>query len=249
MYNLLISIGAGILTLVAFGFMFGSGSFNPLYGIVPGLFAAIGLYVFLARRTMLKVQAIMENAQAKLQSAAKATPNNPKAALKSINSTVTILEEAYAYDKWQFLVKSQVDGQIGQLYFMAEKFNKALPYLQNSIKRNWIARAMLGVIHYKRKEHEQMIAVFDEAVEANKKESLLWNLYAYCLSQIKKREEAIRVLNRAIEHVGSDEKTKNNLKALQNNKKMKMRGWNLMWYQFHLDKPPAQRQPMHFRRR
>ena len=88
-----------------------------------------------------------------------------------------------------------------------------------------------------------MVDAFEVAVEGSPKEALLWNVYAYCLWKSSQKDKAISVLERALEHVSSDERTRDNLKALQNNKKMKMRGWNMMWYQFHLDTPPQPKMP------
>jgi hypothetical protein len=75
-------------------------------------------------------------------------------------------------------------------------------------------------------------------VKYNRKESLLWNLYAWCLWKRGDGEEAMRVLNRGREVLKNDEKIESNLEALRNKKKMKMRGWKEMWYQFHLEAPP-----------
>lgn len=244
MYNLLIALGLGLLAFGAAAWGFD----GMLYGIFPGLLVAMGAYVYLAKRSMDSVQAVMLSAQDHLQKTAQ-NNRDPKAAQLQMKKAVQILETARVHQKWQFLVKPQIDGQVGQLYFMSEKFNKSRPFLTNAFKKHWTARAMLAVVHYKRKEYEDMETVFDEAAEANKKESLLWNIYAYCMLKIGKRNEAAKILSRALEHVPNDEKTKTNLHALQNNKKMKMRGWNMMWYQFHLEKPPPQRQHAQFRRR
>ena len=168
---------------------------------------------------------------------------------QNIDRAVEILKSGYPIGKWQFFVDQQIDGHIGSILYMGKRYDEAERYLKNSFKKNWVARAMLGVLYYKRKKLDEMIEVFDEAVVANKKESLLWNLYAYCLWKSGRRDKAIDVLNRAIDAGIEDERTERNLKALKNNRKMKMRGWNMMWYQFHLDRPPQQRQQVQFRSR
>lgn len=235
MYNLLASLAAGTAATLLFGFIFGGGELVVGYGIVPGLLFFFGTFFFLARRVMKQVEAIVQSAQPELQN-------------RKIERAVDIMKTAYPLAKWQFLLRSQIDGQIGTILFAAQKFDDAEGFLERSFKRNWVPRAMLAVLHYKKKKHDEMKEVFEEAVVANKKQALLWNIYAYCLWKMNNRDEAIEVLNRAIEHV-TDEKTERNLKALQNNRKMKMRGWNMQWYQFHLDKPPQQRMPIQGRRR
>ncbi len=250
MYNVLISLGVGVLVFVAFSFALGGGEFAWFYGLVPGLAAQLGAYFFLARRSMNAVQAISARAQAKLAAAQQSGGNRSQKQLdRAVNDAIAVLKEGYEHGKWQFFVEAQIDGQIGQLLYMVKQYDKAQSYLERSFNRNWVARAMLGALLYKKKKYDRMKEVFEEAVDKNKKESLLWNLYAYCMWKQGKKDEALDVLNRAIEHVGSDDKTKANLKALQNDKKMKMRGWNMMWYQFHLDAPPVQRQRTQFRRR
>lgn len=234
MYNLLIAIAAGLVTTLVFGFAVGGGDFSFVYGIVPGVIALLGVYIWLARRSMKQVQALAEKAQQQLQN-------------RNIDRAVEIFKSGYPIGKWQFLVRSQIDAQIGTLLYVAQRFDEAEPYLKNAFAKNWTARAMLGVLYYKRRKFDEMETVFEEAVSANKKEALLWNLYAYCLWKSKQRDKAIDVLNRGLDHLDGHDQTERNLKALKNNRKMKMRSWNQMWYQFHLDRMPMQRQRMQFR--
>jgi tetratricopeptide (TPR) repeat protein len=234
MYNLLISLAAAVATTVATGFIFGGGEFEFWYGLVPGLIVFVALFIYLARRILNQMQELVGEAQREFHN-------------QNIDRGIEVLEQARPLAKWQFFLGSQIDGQIGSVLYMAKRFDEAEPYLKRSFKKNWVSRAQLGVLYYKKKKYSEMEEVFEEAVAANKKESLLWNLYAYCMWKRGKRDEAIDVLNRAMEAVESDEKTERNLKALKNNRKMKMRGWNMMWYQFHLDRPPVARQQ--FRRR
>jgi len=236
MYNLLISIAVGIAITLGTGFLLGGGDLRIWFGIVPGVLALGGTYIYLARRSMKAVQAIVSRAQVHIQA-------------QNTDQGIEVLKEAYPIGKWQFFVTAQVDSQIGSILYMSQRFSEAEPFLKRSFKKNWVARAMLGALYYKRKKYDDMEVVFDEAVVANKKESLLWNLYAYCLWKSGQRDKAISVLNRAVDKLDGDERTEKNLKALQNNRKMKMRAWNMAWYQFHLDRPPAQRQQVRFRRR
>ncbi len=236
MYNLLISLAAGILTTLILGFALGGGDLRISYGILPGIIAMGVVYVLLARRILNKVQTTVGLAQAELQA-------------QRVERAIALLKQCYPLGKWQFLIKSQIDAQIGSILYMTQKFDQSEPYLKTSFKKNWVARAMLGALYYKRKNYVEMEAVFEEAAKANKKEALLWNIYAYCMWKSGQTDKAIAVLNRATEAVPTDAKTKSNLTALQNNKKMKMRSWNMMWYQFHLDKPPVQRQTTQFRSR
>lgn len=234
MYNLLISLALGLLTAVIFGMIFGVGSWSIVYGIVPGLLVLVGAYIWLARRSLHKIQALGEQAQAQLQA-------------RNIDRAIDIFKQGYPVAKWQFMIEQQLDAQIGTILFVSERFNEAESYLKTAFTKNWTARGMLGVLYYKRRKFDEMEVAFEEATTANKKEAILWNLYAYCLWKSKQRDKAIAVLNRAVEILDGHDVTEKNLKALQNNRKMKMRSWNQLWYQFHLDRPPAQRQRVQYR--
>jgi hypothetical protein len=80
---------------------------------------------------------------------------------------------------------------------------------------------------------------FEVAVDAGKKESLMWAAYAWCLTQNKESEKAIKVLARGVEANPSDEKLKKALAALQNDKRLKMSPWEPMWWQLGLEQPVA----------
>ena len=78
-----------------------------------------------------------------------------------------------------------------------------------------------------------------------KKSGLYWSVRAYLLNQIGEREAAQQVLAKGVK-APEDPKLKDNLQALQNGKKMKMKSYNMQWYQLHLEKPPMvmQQNPM-----
>lgn len=232
MINFILALLAGTAATVLFSFLLGGGDFEIWYGILPGLIALSVAYFLLARKSLKELEAVFMRAQEELK-------------LQKIDPAIEILKEGYPIGKKQFLIAPQVDGQIGSILYMARRFDESEPYLQRSFNRNWIPRAMLGALHYKRKNTADMKAVFEDAVKHNKKQALLWNLYAYCLWKSNERDAAIAVLNRALAAIPGEEKTQANLTALQNDKNMKMRGWDLMWYQFHLEKPPVQQQPQH----
>ena len=232
MYNLLISIGVGVAVTALIGGFFGS----VWYGLIPGIIGFGVAYVILARRTMKQVQAVSQRAQQHFQA-------------QNIDRGIEVLEaDAYPLSKWQFFVEAQIRAQIGRILYMARRFDDAEHHLREGFKKDWVARGMLGALYYKRGKHDEMKKVFEEAVAGNKKKSLLWNLYAYCLWKSGDRDEAIDVLNRALDKMGDDKNTEKNLNRLKNGRSMKMRRWNNQWYQFHLDAPPAQRHQPQFRR-
>ena len=121
---------------------------------------------------------------------------------------------------------------------MVKDYVQAEPHLKKASVRNGLAQALLGALHYQRKEYAEMERAFEGAVKSQKKESVLWAAYAWCLLQRKERGKALQVMNRAVTANPNDEKLKAGLVALQNDKKLKMRAWEPAWWQFGLESPP-----------
>jgi hypothetical protein len=85
-------------------------------------------------------------------------------------------------------------------------------------------------------------------VAANKKEGVLWSLYAWILEKEDRHEQAISVLGRGVAANPSDDKLKTSLQALQNGKKLKLgKLYAEQWFQFMLERPPPEFAPSGFR--
>jgi predicted Zn-dependent protease len=220
MYNLLISIGAAIAAFLVIKFVAGLSLTLSLLLAVP--FFLVN-YFLIARLVMKKVMAIMETANRDLQG-------------QRIEKAVRELQSAYRYGKWQFYVTGQINSQIGVIYYVKRDFSNAFPYLEKSFVKNWVAMGMLAITHMKRNKKEKMLETFEKAVRWTQKESLLWSLYAYCVSEVGDVGKAKQILTRGLKKLPGDERLKHNLEALNEGKKMKMRNYGDMWLQFHLEK-------------
>ncbi len=229
MYNLLIALAAGVVVTVAVQLA----GLPLLAGIVPGVLVFFGAYILLARRIAERLKALVASAQKELQ-----TISSPRDRDAKVAKAVKTLEQGLQYDRWQIMVASQVHGQIGILHYMMKDYAAAEPHLVAASKRDPMSQAMLGALHYQRKQTGPMTEAFERAVKAGKKEGLVWAVYAWCLQQTKERDKAIAVLGRAVAANPSDEKLKSALTALQNDKRMKMKAWEPMWWQFNLEVPP-----------
>ncbi|KIH76401.1 TPR repeat-containing protein [Geoalkalibacter ferrihydriticus] len=223
MYNIAISLALCVLTTIVLRALVG---LNLWLSTILSLVVFTVCYLILTRMVMKKVAALMESAQRDLQA------GRAEKAIKT-------LESGYRYGNWQFYVKAQINAQIGTLLFLRRDFAKAFDYLQKGFVRHWVAMAMLGICYMKRNQTTKMVETFDKAVAANKKEPLLWNLYAYCLERVGDKEKAIQVMEKGLKKVGGDENLSANLQALKDGRRMKMRLYGDLWYQFHLEKPGA----------
>ncbi len=225
MYNLLISvvIGVAVSLALALGTEFGLAA-----AIFPGVLALVIAYFLLARRTWKQLERLFEAMQREVQA-------------QKFDKAVLTLQGGFALAPWQFLVASQLHSNIGILMYLRQDLEGALPHLEKSFSRNWIARGMLGVARYRKRDLAGARKVLDDAVKANKKEGVLWSAYAWILEKEDRHDEAIALLSRAAAANASDEKLKTSLQALQNGKKLKLgKLYGEQWFQFMLERPPPE---------
>ena len=223
MYNLLISAGASlaVLLILLFGFKlvwWGS--------VLISLVVFSGVFFLFSRITMKKVMTAIETAGKDLQG-------------QRFEKAIRELKDALQYGKWQIYVDGQLNSQIGMIYYMKRDFSNAFPYLEKSFFKNWAAMAMLAICYMKRQKKDKMISTFDKAVQWNGKESLLWNLYAYCLNESGETTKAKEILEKGLKKLPGDIHIKENQENLNQGKKMKMRSYGDLWFQFHLENMAA----------
>jgi len=220
MYNLLISLGAAAVVFVVLMFV----ASLPWWVSLLAAFSLFAIcYLLLMRYVLKKVSAEMESAGKDLQG-------------QRIDKAIRTLQQTLRFGVWQFSVRGQIHSQIGMIYYLKRDFSNAFPHLEKSFAKNWIAMGMLAISYMKRNKKEKMTATFEKAVQWSPKESLLWNVYAYCLVESGSADAAKKVLERGLKKLPGDERIAHNLQALQEGKKMKMKGFGDMWLQFHLEK-------------
>jgi tetratricopeptide (TPR) repeat protein len=230
MYNLLIAFAAGIAVTLLVR-LFG---FSVWAGIIPGVIAFLGTYLLLARRVASRITVLSSAAQKELSTA----PANKREQQLKVDKAIKTLEEGLKYEKWQFLVASEIHAQIGMIKYMVKDLDGAEKHLSKANPRNFMAKAMQGALFFQKKDYARMKQAFEAAVKSGKKESIVWAVYAWCLLQLKEKDAAQSVIARGVEVNPSDEKLKGALTSLQNDKRLKMRPWEPMWWQFGLEAPP-----------
>ncbi len=222
MINLLLALAAGAVVFAAII------PFFPWYAaLIPGLIVGLAAYVILSNRAMKQLTALSERAQKEMMA-------------QKVDKAIETFRSGFPLAKRQFLVGSILHGNLGTLLYLKQDFEGAKPHLEKGFGRNYIAKAMLGAYYFRVKDYAKSQEAFELAVKHGKKDGLVWSTYAYCLWRQGDREGAMRVLSRAVEKNATDEKLKTNLRALQNNKPMKMRLYAPQFYQFHLERPPPE---------
>ncbi len=226
MLNLIFSLASGLIVFALLRF---TGLVPTIGAIFPAIVALVGSYFLLARRSGRQLEAIVQSAHKEL-------------AAKRPERAIEIMQSGFALARWQFLVASQLHGQIGSLLYVQKKFDEAEPHLKGAWIKIWPAKAMLAAQHYRRKEWPQMVELFEKTVASNKGEGLLYAVYAWCEEKRGEKKNALAILQRGVTEIPGDDRLKTLLSRAQNDKRMKMDAYGEQWWQFWLESPPQMQQ-------
>ncbi len=224
MYTIIVSILLG--AAVGAGYTFAGFWKTWAMGIILGALVAIVTFVLTSRVLAKRIEPAFEQIGRQLQSGAHQN------AIKS-------LEELLPLARWQVLLSGQIHAQMGLIAYATDKDDQALEYLQKAGLRVPDAQLARAALLYRRKKVDEAKEVLDVAIRANKKQILLYHVYAFILSKEGEREAAIEQLQKALKVESSSESTKDNLLRLQNNKKLNMKRFGTQWYGLKLEKLPA----------
>ena len=223
MLNMLIAFACSALTSAVM-MRFVSGNIWIVMSVSAVVFIAV--FFLITRSIMKKVTDLMQIAQRDVMA------NRSDKAIRE-------LKDGMKYGAWQFYVKQQIYSQIGTIHYIKREFNEAIPFLEKGFVRNWVSMSMLAIAYMKKNKTGKMIETFDKAVSGSRKEPMVYALYAFCLDRVGERGKAQAILKKGLSKTGEDERLKENLELLEAGKKMKMKGFGDMWYQFHLEKQGA----------
>jgi len=221
MYNLLISLAAS--TGLGFLLTYLTGYYQ--WGAVGGLALFFGLNFYLSKRIMKQFEKLMNDVGKDLSN-------------QRFDKSIRRLKGAYRLSRWQFFMESQINSQIGTIYYLMREFDEAFGYLKKGFSKHWVGMGMLAVTYMKKDDKEMMVKTFEKAVKSTPKESLLWSVYAYCMLKSGDRDKAQEILSRGMKKLPDDDRLKANHSAVSNKQRMKMKAYGEQWMQFYLEKTP-----------
>jgi len=224
MYSLLAALTASLVTFLAIAL-----TTKGTYAVLPAVAVLGGVYWVLARRHSKQVEALMAELQREIQQ-------------QRVPTAIRMLKTAYPHAKWVFMLKGQIDGQIGTLHYIQKDFDDALPLLEEAWVKHWVAKGMLASYHFRHHKADKAFETLDAAIAATKKEPMLYGLKAWMQFKTKDRDAAIATLGKGKEKCPSNQPIAQNLMALQNNEPMDMSSFGEQWWQFHLEKPSVKQQ-------
>jgi tetratricopeptide (TPR) repeat protein len=228
-YTVLVSILIGVVVGVVYTLL---GLWKTwAMGIILGVLVAVASLAIISRMLAKRLEPRFLDAQKQIQAGAN------QLALKT-------LEELLPMARWQVMLKGQIYAQMGLLSYGMEKDEEALGYLKQAGHRVSDARLALAAIQFRRKEYDDAFETLDMTIKANKKQIMLYNVYAWMLNKKGERDKAVEQLQRCLKVEKDNESTKDNLIRLQNNRKMNMKRFGMQWYGLKLEKPPASMRQM-----
>jgi tetratricopeptide (TPR) repeat protein len=229
--NLLLGLGAALAVILLSSLL----SIKLWISVPIGILAGAGLFIWQGRKIQQELEQIFTRAGELLKK-------------QQFDKAIEAMKEGYRFSSRQFLVKGSIDGQIGVVQYLRKKNEEAEPLLAAASMQHYIAKAMLGILQWKRGEKKKAKETFNLALKAGKKESLLYAVYAYVLLEMGEREKAIEILNKGLGICKGDERLITNRNLLQNGKTLKMKMYGEQWYQFLLERPMIRQEAPPFAR-
>ncbi|WP_243384589.1 tetratricopeptide repeat protein [Geothrix alkalitolerans] len=231
MINLLLGLGAALAVILLSTLL----SIKLWISVPIGILAGAGLFIWQGRKVQQELEKIFTRAGDQLKK-------------QQFEKAIEIMKEGYRFSSKQFLVKGSIDGQIGVVQYLRKKNEEAEPLLASASMQHYIAKAMLGILQWKRGEKKKAKETFALALKTGKKESLLYAVYAYVLVEMGERDKAIEILNQGLGVCKGDERLITNRNLLQNGKALKMKVYGEQWYQFMLERPMIRQEAPAFAR-
>ncbi|WP_291272091.1 hypothetical protein [Geothrix sp.] len=231
MINLLLGLGAALAVILLSSLL----SIKLWISVPIGILAGAGLFIWQGRKVQQELEKIFTRAGELLKK-------------QQFEKAIEVMKEGYRFSSKQFLVKGSIDGQIGVVQYLRKKNEEAEPLLTSASMQHYIAKAMLGILQWKRGEKKKAKETFNLALKSGKKESLLYAVYAYMLVEMGERDRAIEILNQGLGICKGDERLITNRNLLQNGKALKMKVYGEQWYQFLLERPMLRQEAPPFAR-
>ncbi len=226
MRNIIISVSTLLAISLILYLLVGA---NLPFSILIGVLSGIAAFVILMRKATKELGLLNDKAQKALYA-------------QKFDRALRIYESGLALGKKSPFITGQIHGLIGMIHFMRRDNDKAKVSLVKASSMNWVAKGMLGVLYMNEKKYVEMENAFKAMVASGKKEGLAWSLYAYCLDRINRRDDAVKILEEGNKKLKeNDDRIKNNIIELKNNRRMRMKAFGDVWYQFMLERPPAKR--------
>ena len=237
MIGILLSLFVGLIVFL------GVGRWLPWWqALPPALGAVAASYVALYRAMRLRFETIIKGALSTLEPLHKEQKHldwDAKQRKEIVEEALVKLRDGYQLSGWLFRVYPEIDNHIGRiLYSFLLDLDGAKDFLERSAHHNWRASVTLALIYLRRGEHGTVESLFEQVLHRHGKTDLIWLLYADALLRTKRADKATEVLRRGRDMCPANPQLIDNLVALENGKKLKLREFSEQWDMFWPDESP-----------
>lgn len=223
MYSIYVALGAGVLVFVAVTL-----GVSAWAAILPALLVVVTVFLYLFRKYSEKVQAVFNNSVKHLEA-------------QKWEQAIETLSEGYPLAKWMVSAESQIDGQIGWIHYIRKDYDKAFTFLQKSFPRAFMPQLMLAACHFRKKAFQEANEVLERTARYSKETPLVWGVYAWMMVEQGRQDKALEALSAGVKACPTDQALQTNLLNLQNKKKLNMKLFGDIWYQFWFEELPHKR--------
>ena len=223
MYAILISIGAALAVVLGWALLLFPGSWG--WGIFFGFVVMIALWIILARR----IGKVIRPAMKQVQTLAERGLDQP---------AIESLEAMLPLGNWIPMLKGQLYAQIGMICIRAGDKEKAIESLERASSRVSEGQMFLASLYFKDGEMDKVHRVMKRAIKANKKNVMLYHVYAWMLQKQGDTAAAMAALSLHLKKDKDSAVSKENLLRLQNGTKMNMSTFGMPWFALGFEQPP-----------
>jgi tetratricopeptide (TPR) repeat protein len=216
MLTLLLSLLLGAITAAAVFPFFGT-----WYAPIPPAVLVAGLaFYLLSRWRLATVQREMMGLMPLLQGRQ----------LEEAEALIESIRRRHA--RWVFLLEQQLSVQRGMMRYAQGKFDQAEPLLRKGQWNNWQAHLALACIHSRRSEHVQAWEHLEKAASAQRKEVMIYVVWAVLAVRHQERERALKALAKGLASLPGSKTLTDLQSRIANKKKVDVKQLPQAWYQF-----------------
>ena len=127
MLNLLSGLGVAIVVALMLVLL----KINFWITLPLGLMAGVGLFIYLGRKVQGKLEQVFNRAAEAMKK-------------QQFDQAIEVMKDGYRFNRWQFLVKGSIDGQIGVVQYLRKKNDLAEPLLRSASLHSLAPPTTLG---------------------------------------------------------------------------------------------------------
>jgi predicted Zn-dependent protease len=136
------------------------------------------------------------------------------------------------WSRWQVMLASQIDAQLGMLEYLQMHWDAALPLLEKGKWRNGQAWACIGAIHWRKGEKGKAFEALRRAQTVTPKDPMIAFVRATLLLRDDRRDEALRALADARGKIPENKLIADLQAKVANKQKIDPKIFGETWYQY-----------------